>query len=104
MEKTGPSDPRYLDAHSLVWAVIKECIGTNNKLNLQLEHFNKTTDGRSAYFAIESFLLGNDHSSSLSSAAEKGLRETTYTSNFNSWKIEDYITKHMEFHSICLVM
>ena len=44
-------------------------------------------------------MLGNDHSSSLISAAEKGLRETTYTSNVNNWKIEDYVSKHMEFHS-----
>ena len=64
---------------SLVWTVIKVCIGTNNKLNLQLKQFNNTTDGRSAYFAIEIFLLGNDHSSSIISAAEQGLRETTYT-------------------------
>ena len=44
-------------------------------------------------------MLGNDHYSSLISAAEQGMRETTYTSNVNNWKIGDYITKHMEFHS-----
>ena len=93
--KTGPFDPRYLATRSLVWTVIKVCIGTNNKLNLHLKQFNTTTYGRSAYFAIEEFLLGNDHSSSLISATEKVLRETTYASNFNNWKIEDYITKHM---------
>ena len=81
LEKTGPFDPRYLAARSLVWTVIKGCIGSNNKLNLQLKQFNKTTNGRSAYFAIEAFLLGNDHSSSLISATEKGSRETTFTSN-----------------------
>ena len=100
LEKTGPFDPHYLAACSLVWTVIKGCIGSNNKLNLQLKQFNKTTDGRSAYFAIEAFLLGNDHSSSIVSATEKGLRDTTYTSNVKNWKIEDYITKHMEFHSV----
>ena len=89
LENTGPFDPRYLAACSLVWTVIKGCIGTNNKLNLQLNQFNKTTDVRSAYFAIERFMLGNDHSSSLISAAEQGLRETTYTSNVKNWKIED---------------
>ena len=94
-EKTGPFDPRYMAACSLVWTVIKGCIGTNNKLNLQLKQFNKTTDGRSAYFSIESFMLGNDHYSSLISAAEQGLRDTTYTSNIKNWKIEDYISKHM---------
>ena len=52
LEKKGPFDPCYLDARSLVWTVIKRCIGTNNKLNLQLKQFNKTTDGRSTYFAI----------------------------------------------------
>ena len=83
---------------SLVWTVIKVCIGTDNKLNIHLKQFNKTTDGRSAYFAIERFMLGNDHSSSLISAAEAGLRDTTYTSNIKNWKIEDYISKHMEFH------
>ena len=72
LEKTGPFDPRYLAARSLVWTVIKGCIGSNNKLNLQLKQFNNTPDGRSAYFEIEAFLLGNDHSSSLISAAEKG--------------------------------
>ena len=102
LENTGPFDPCYLAARSLVWTVINGCIGTNNKLNLQLKQFNKTTDGRSAYFAIESFMLGNDHSSSPISAAEQGLRETTYTSNVKNWKIEDYISKHMEFHSKCL--
>ena len=86
-------------ACSLVWTVLKGCIGTNNKLNLQLNQFNRTTDGRSAYFAIKIFILGNDHSSSLISAAEQGLRDTTYTSNVKNWKIEDYISKHMEFHS-----
>ena len=40
------------------------------------------------------------HSSSLVSAAEKGLKETKYISNVKNGKIEDYITKHMEFHSI----
>ena len=50
LKKTGPFDPRYLASRSLVWTVIKGCIGTNNKLNLQLKHFNKTTDGHSAYF------------------------------------------------------
>ena len=86
-------------ARSLVWTVIKGCIGTNNKLNLQLKKSNRATDGRSAYFAIESFMLGNEHSSSLISAAEQGLRDTTYTSNVKNWKIEDYVSKHMEFHS-----
>ena len=57
LEKIEPFDPRYLAARSLVWIVIKGCIGINNKLNLQLKHFNKTTDGRSANFAIEVFLL-----------------------------------------------
>ena len=99
LENTGTFDPRYLAAHSLVLTVIKGCIGTNNKLNLQLKQFNKTTDGRSAYFAIERFMLGNDHSSSLITAAEAGLRDTTYTSNIKNWKIEDYLSKHMEFHS-----
>ena len=99
LEKKGPFDPLYLAARSLVWTVIKGCIGTNNKLNLQLKQFNRATDGRSAYFAIESFMLGNDNSSSLITAAEAGLRDTTYTSNIKNWKIEDYISKHMEFHS-----
>ena len=71
LEKTGPFDPCYLAARSLVWTVIKGCIGSNNKLNLQLKQLKKTTDGRDAYFAIEAFLLGNGHSSSLISAAEK---------------------------------
>ena len=79
LEKTGPFDLRYLAACSIVWTVIKGCIGSNNKLNLQLKQFNKTTDGHSAYFAIEAFLLGNEYSASLVSAAEKGLRGTTYT-------------------------
>ena len=43
LEKTGPFDPRYMAARSLVWTIIKGCIGTNNKLNLQLKQFNKTT-------------------------------------------------------------
>ena len=29
LEKTGPFDRRYLAAHSLVWTIIKGCIGTN---------------------------------------------------------------------------
>ena len=44
LDKTGPFDPRFLAACSLIWTVIKGCIGSNNKLNLQLKHFNKTTD------------------------------------------------------------
>ena len=48
LEKKGPFDPRYLAARSLVWTVIKGCIGSNNKLNLQLKQFHKTTDGSSA--------------------------------------------------------
>ena len=100
MEKTGPFDPRYLAARSHVWTVIKGCIGSNNKLNIQLKSFNNTTDGRGAYFAIEAFLLGNDHASSLISAAEKGMRETTFTTNVSNWRIEDYIAKHIELYSI----
>ena len=83
----------------IVWTIVKGCIGTNNKLNLQVKHYNRVTDGRSAYFAIESFMLGNDHSSFLISAAEQGLGDTTYTTNVKNWKIEDYVSKHMEFHS-----
>ena len=99
-EKTGPFDPRYLAACNHFWTVIKVYIGSNNKLNIQLKQFNNTTDGRSAYFAIEEFLLVNDHASSLISVAEKGLRETTFTKNFRNWRIEDYITKHIEFYSV----
>ena len=44
-------------------------------------------------------MLVNDHSSSLISAAEQGLRDTTYTTNVKNWKIEDYVFKHMEFQS-----
>ena len=44
-------------------------------------------------------MLGNEHSSSLISAAEQGLRYTAYTSNVKNWKIEDYVSKHMEFQS-----
>ena len=99
LEKTGPFDLRYRSARNLVWTIVKGCIGTNNKLNLQLKQYNRATDGRSAYFSIESFMLGNDHSSSLISAAEKELRDTTYTTNVKYWKIEDYVSKHMKFHS-----
>ena len=99
LEKTGPFDLRYRAARSFVWTIIKGFIGTNNKLNLQLKQYNRATDGRSAYFAIESFMLGDDHSSSLISDAEKGLRDTTYTTNVKNWKIEEYVSKHMEFHS-----
>ena len=35
LEKTGPFDLRYRADRSLVWTIIKGCIGTNNKLNLQ---------------------------------------------------------------------
>ena len=52
-----------------------------------------------AFQAIKSFMLGNNHASSLISAAEQGLRDTTFTANFKNWKIEDYVSKHMEFHS-----
>ena len=45
-------------------------------------------------------MLGNDHSSSLISAAEAGLMDTTYTSNVKSWKIEHYVSKHIKVHSI----
>ena len=79
LEKTGPFDPRYRSARSLVWKIVKGCIRTNNKLNIQVKQYNRATNGRSAYFAIKSFMLGNDHSSSLISAAEQGLRDTTYT-------------------------
>ena len=48
LEKTGPFDPRYMAARSLVWTTIKGCIGTNNKLNLQLKQYNRATDGRIA--------------------------------------------------------
>ena len=65
LEKTGPFDPRYRSACSLVWTIVKGCIGKNNKLNLQVKQYNRATDGRSAYFEIERFMLGNDHSSSL---------------------------------------
>ena len=81
LETTGPFDPRYLAARSLVWTVIKGCIESNKKLNLQLKQFNNTTGGRGAYFAIEAFLLGNDHASSLIGAAEEGMRKKTFTKN-----------------------
>ena len=32
LEKTGPFDPRYLAACSIVWTAIKGCIGSNNRL------------------------------------------------------------------------
>ena len=69
-------------------------------LNLQLKRFNKTTDRRGAYFLLEAFLFGNDHTSSLISAAEKGLSETKFTTNGRNWRIEDYITKHIQFFSV----
>ena len=100
LEKIGPFDPRYLAARNQVWTIIKGCIGSNNKLNIQIKRFNTTTDGRGAYFALEEFLLGNDHTSSLIRAAEKGLRETTFTTNVRNWRIEDYITKHIKFFSV----
>ena len=42
LENTGPFDPRYLAACSLVWTVIKGCIGSNNKLNIQLSSSTRT--------------------------------------------------------------
>ena len=45
-------------------------------------------------------MLGYEHTSSLLSAAEKGLRETTFTTNVRNWRIEDYITKHIQFFSV----
>ena len=87
LEKSVPFDPRYLSARNQVWTIIKVCIGSNNKLNIQLKRFNKTTDGRGAYFALEAFLLGNYHTSSIVNTAEKGLRGTTFT---NQWQeLED---------------
>ena len=44
LENLGPFDPRYLAACNKVWTIIKGCIGSNNKLNLQLKRFNNTTD------------------------------------------------------------
>ena len=100
LEKSGPFDPRYLADRNKVWTIIKGFIGSNNKLNLKLKHFNKTTDGRGAYFVLEVFLLGNDHTSSLISVAERGLRETTFTTNVRNWRIEEYITNHIQFYSV----
>ena len=100
LEKSGPFDPRYLASRNQVYTIIKGCIGSNNNLNLQLKRFNKTTDERGAYFALQAFLLGNDHTSSLVNASEKGLRETTFTTNGRNWRIEDYITKHIQFFSV----
>ena len=100
MDKTGPFDPRYLDSRNHIWTVIKGCIGSNNKINLQLKRFNKTTDGRGAYFELEALLLGNDQNSSLISTAEKGLREMTFKTNVRNWRIEDYITNLIEFYSV----
>ena len=45
-------------------------------------------------------MLGNDHTSSLISAAEKGSRETTFTTNVSNWRIEEYINKHIQFFSV----
>ena len=45
-------------------------------------------------------LLGNDHNVSLINAAEKGLTTTTFSTNGKNWKIEDYITKHVQFYSV----
>ena len=28
------------------------------------------------------------------------MRETTFTTNVRNWRIEDYITKHIEFYSV----
>ena len=100
LEESGPFDARYLAARNQVWTIIKGCIGCNNKLNIQIKRFNKTTDGRGDYFPLESFLLGNDHTSSLVNAAEKGLRETTFMTNVRNWRIEDYITNHIKFFSV----
>ena len=52
LKKIGPFDLRYRAARSLVWTIVKGCIGTNNKLNIQVKQYNRSTDGRSAYFAI----------------------------------------------------
>ena len=71
LDKSGPFDLRYLAAHNQVWNIIKGCIGSNNKLNIQLKRFNNNTDGRGAYFALEAFLIGNDHTSFLVNATEK---------------------------------
>ena len=37
LENIGPFDSRYLAARSIVWTVIKGCIGFNKELNLQLK-------------------------------------------------------------------
>ena len=100
MDKSGTFDLHYLAARNQVWTIIEGCIGSNNKLDLQLKRFSKTTDGRGAYFSLEAFLLGNDHTYSLVNAAEKGLSETSFTKNVRNWSIEDYITKHIQLFSV----
>ena len=37
LEKGGPFDPRHLAARNQVWKIIKRCVGTNNKLFLQIK-------------------------------------------------------------------
>ena len=100
LEKSGPFDPRHLAARTQVWKIIRQCIGTNTKMNLQIKEFAKSTDGRAKYIAIESFLLGSEHANNMINKAEKILSTTTFTQNAKNWKIEDYVTKHVQAYSI----
>ena len=81
LEKSGPFYPRHLAARNQVRKIIKRCVGANNKLSLQIKQWTKTTDGLAAYFAIETFLLENEHTTSMINAAEKTLATTTFQSN-----------------------
>ena len=96
LEKSGPFDPRHLAVRAQVWKIIKRCVGTNNKLSLQIKQWTKTTDGRAAYLALETFLLGNGHATSQINAAEKLLATTTFQHNKKGWTIKDYVTTHIQ--------
>jgi len=68
----------------------------NNKLSLQIKQWTKSTDGRTAYFAIETFLLGNEHATSQINTAEKSLATTAFQHNKKGRRIEDYVTMHIQ--------
>ena len=79
-----------------MWKIIKRCIGTNNKLSLQRKQWTKSTDGRAAFLALETFLLGNEYATSQINAAGKLLATTTFQHNKKGFIIEDYVITHIQ--------
>jgi hypothetical protein len=89
--------PAFIEDNRRVWHTIRATTFGTDAWGW-VTQFERYTNGRAAYFALQLHFLGETHQSAIKTAAEKVINSSYYTGEKRNFTYEMYAAKHKQAH------